>query len=84
MQFSSTITQKGQATIPAPIRKKLGMKPNTKIIFELKNDYEASIKPVADFFAMKGSVKSDKPFDLKLMEKAVEEAIKIQYAQKLS
>ena len=84
MQFTTTITQKGQATIPAPIRKKLGIKPNTKIVFELKNNYEASIKPVADFFAMKGSIKSDKPFDIGLMEKAVEEAIKIQYVKKLN
>lgn len=82
MQFTTTITQKGQATIPAPIRKKLGMRPNTKIVFELKNETEASIRPVADFFAMKGSIKSKKPFNIRLMEKAVEDAIKIQYAKK--
>lgn len=81
MQFTTTITQKGQATIPAPIRKRLGIRPNTKVVFELKNDNEASIKPVADFFAMKGSVKSDKPFDISLMEKAVENAIRIKYVK---
>lgn len=84
MQFTATITQKGQATIPAPIRNKLGMKPNTKIVFELRNNTEASIRPVTDFFAMKGSVKSNKPFDIRLMEKAVEDAIKIQYVKKLN
>ena len=84
MQFTTSITQKGQATIPAPIRKKLGMKPNSKVVFELKNDFEASIKPVANFFEMKGSIKSDRPLDIGLMEKAVEEAIKIQYVKKLN
>jgi AbrB family looped-hinge helix DNA binding protein len=81
MQFTTSVTQKGQATIPAPIRKKLGIKPNSRVIFELKNENEASIKSVADFFAMKGSIKSDKPFDINAMEKAVEEAIKIKYVK---
>ena len=84
MWFTRVVTQKGQVTIPAPIRKRLGIKPNTKIVFELKNDYEASIKSVADFFILKGSIKSYKPFDINLMEKAVEDAIKIQYAKKLN
>lgn len=32
--YSSTVTSKGQATIPAPIRKILGIKTGEKIIFE--------------------------------------------------
>lgn len=32
--YSSTVTSKGQATIPAPIRKRLGIKTGEKIIFE--------------------------------------------------
>lgn len=84
MQFTTTVTQKGQATIPVAIRRKLGMKPNSKIVFELKNNMEASIKPVADFFAMKGSVKSNKPFDIDLMERALEDAIKLKYVKELN
>lgn len=84
MQFTTSVTQKGQATIPAHIRKVLGIRPNTKVIFELKNGNEASIKPVADFFAMKGSIKSNKPFDIKAMEKAVEDAILNRYVKKSS
>jgi AbrB family looped-hinge helix DNA binding protein len=75
MQFTSLVTQKGQATIPAPIRRKLGIKPNTKIVFELKNSNEATLKPVTDFFSYKGSIKSEKPFDLDAMENAVKDAI---------
>ncbi|MDR3492845.1 MAG: AbrB/MazE/SpoVT family DNA-binding domain-containing protein [Gammaproteobacteria bacterium] len=33
----STITQKGQATIPAEVRKKLDLHPGDKIGFELKD-----------------------------------------------
>lgn len=83
MQFTTSVTQKGQATIPAPIRKKLGIKPNTKIVFEIKNGSEATIKPAVDFFALKGSVKSNRPFNMKAMEKAVEDAIVNKYVKKL-
>lgn len=82
MQFTTSVTQKGQATIPAPIRKRLGIKPNTKIVFELKNGSEATIKPVVDFFSLKGSVKSNKPFNIEGMEKAVEDAIVNKYVKK--
>lgn len=84
MQFTASVTQKGQATIPALIRRSLGIKPNTKIVFELKNDHEASFKPVADFFTMKGSIKSKKSFNIKAMEKAVGDAIINKYVKKLN
>lgn len=84
MQFTASVTQKGQATIPVTIRRYLGIKPNTKIVFELKNNNEVSIKPVTDFFALKGSIKSHKPFDLSAMEKAVEDAIVVKYGKKLN
>lgn len=84
MQFTISVTQKGQATIPAPIRKKLGIKPNSKIVFELKGENEVSLKPVIDFFSLKGSVKSNKPFDLNAMEKAIEDAIINKYVKKSS
>lgn len=84
MQFTSSVTQKGQATIPAPIRKSLGIKPNTKIVFELKDNNEATFKPVVDFFSLKGSVKTDKPFDLNAMEKAIEDEVINKYVKKSS
>lgn len=81
MQFTTTITQKGQATIPAPIRKKLGIKPNSKIIFEMKNENEAMLKPVADFFTLQGSIKSNKAFDIEAMDKSVGEYLKKEHAK---
>lgn len=82
MQYTTTITQKGQATIPAQIRKSLGIKPKSKIVFELKNDLEATIKPVVDFFTLQGSIESNKPFDIEAMDKSVSDSIKQEYAKK--
>lgn len=82
MQLTTTVTQKGQATIPVQIRKLLGIKKNTKIAFEIKNNNEVSIKPVVDFFSLKGSVNTNKPFNIEAMDKAVMEAIKIKYDKK--
>lgn len=79
MQYTTTVTQKGQATIPAPIRKKLGIKPNTKVVFELINKKEASIKPISDFFSLKGSIKSKKSFDIEVMDKAVKKHVIKEY-----
>lgn len=83
MTLTTSVTQKGQATIPAPIRKRLGIKPNSKIAFEIRGN-EVVIKPVIDFFTLKGSVKTDKPFDIKSMDKSVEKAIINEYAKKLN
>jgi AbrB family looped-hinge helix DNA binding protein len=83
MQFTTSVTQKGQATIPAVIRRKLGIKTNSKIVFEL-NDNKVSIKPVVDFFSLKGSIKSSKPFDIDAMEKAVTDAIMVKYVKKFN
>ena len=82
MQFTSTVTEKGQATIPAALRKALGIKPNTKVVFELKDNNEVTIKPVIDFFSLKGSVKTTKPFDLSAMEKAIEDEVIKKYVKK--
>lgn len=82
MQFTSSVTQKGQATIPAAIRKLLGIKTNSKIVFELNDNNEVLIRPVKDFFTLKGSIKTNKPFDIQAMEKAVQDAIVIKYGKK--
>lgn len=82
MRLTSSITQKGQATIPVQIRQLLGLKTNSKIVFEIKNNNEVSIKPMRDFFSLKGSVKSNKPFNLEAMEKAIEDAIIVKYDKK--
>jgi AbrB family looped-hinge helix DNA binding protein len=37
-ELVSTLTRKGQVTIPSPIRKLLGLKPNSKVAFLQKKD----------------------------------------------
>lgn len=40
----STLTQKGQATIPADVRKKLGLQPGDKVGFKIEKDNVIVVK----------------------------------------
>ena len=77
----TTVTQKGQVTIPKPIRQALGVEPGQKVAFEKKKD-QIIIKTAVDFFSLRGSLKSRKPFDVKAMDKAVEKLVVSEYASK--
>ena len=37
-RFPSTITQRGQVTLPAAIRRRLGVGPRDRVLFELQGD----------------------------------------------
>lgn len=54
--YRSTVTSKGQATIPAPLRKKLRIKPGEKIIFE-EQPNGVLLNRVPDISELKGSLK---------------------------
>ncbi len=56
---ATTITQKGQVTIPAPVRKALGLKPGDQINFKVTGKTKAEIKPKKRFSIMSlyGSLK---------------------------
>jgi len=82
MKYTTTVTQKGQATIPAPIRKHLGLQRNSKVTFEIVDEKQAIIKPVLDFFSLKGSLPSGKPIDDKAMNQAILEGVRKDYAKK--
>lgn len=77
--YSSTLTSKGQATIPAPIRKKLGLKPGRKILFEERNN-QILIKKTLSLSELQGSLKpkikvkySDKKADVAIGRMLAEE-----------
>lgn len=57
----STLTQKGQVTIPVSIRRRWGLKPQQRITFVKKGD-SVEIRPMVDFFALRGSVKTRKKY----------------------
>jgi antitoxin PrlF len=40
-----TVTSKGQVTIPKPVRDRLGIKPGSKIDFEIAEDGRAFLRP---------------------------------------
>lgn len=77
----TTVTQKGQVTIPKSIRQALGVVPGQKVAFERKN-HQIIVKTAVDFFSLKGSLKSKKPFNMKAMDKAAERLVVGEYAQK--
>ena len=54
---ATTMTKKGQITIPKEIRDTLGLKEHDKILFTLKDD-EISMKPIrGSILDLRGSVK---------------------------
>lgn len=84
MQFTTTVTQKGQATIPVFIRRKLGIKPNSKVSFEINDRNETVIKPVKDFLSLRGSLKTNKkPLSSRQLDDFVAGSVAKEYAAKL-
>lgn len=79
----STVTKKGQATIPKKIREYLGIKPKDKVEFEIEEG-KVRIKPASNLESNFGKVKPRKRpedfrktrkfFEKKVGEKAVKEA----------
>lgn len=80
-QFS-TVTSKGQVTIPAPIRKSLNLMPFQKVVFIQKDDKKVEIRPAPDFFALRGSIKTKKKYSDKKADKAVSGFFKKQYGKR--
>ncbi|OGK35630.1 hypothetical protein A3A93_05220 [Candidatus Roizmanbacteria bacterium RIFCSPLOWO2_01_FULL_38_12] len=69
MQYTSTITQKGQITIPKKIREKLGIRKFDKIIISSEAEY-VKVEPVKDILDLAGSfVPKKKVSVLKAREK---------------
>lgn len=76
--YSSTLTSKGQATIPAPIRKKLGLKPGGKLSFTEKGQ-DIIVKNQAKIIdELYGSIKTN----IKWNKKKAHEAIGKMFAEK--
>ena len=60
MTYTVSITSQGQISIPAALRRKLGLDKSKKALVSEK-DGRILIEPVKDFLEMKGSLKTDKP-----------------------
>lgn len=66
----TTVTQKGQVTIPIDFRKKFGLQSGSKVYFEDTGDV-MTVRPAPDFFSFRGALKSNKKYDKKAMNEAI-------------
>lgn len=72
---TSTVTKKGQTTIPKNIREYLGLKPKDKVEFEIKEGV-VRIKPASNLESNFGRLKPKrKPEDFKAMRKFFEKKV---------
>lgn len=77
----STLTKKGQVTIPVSIRKELGLEPKQRVAFVQRDDKRVEIKPATDFFALRGSIKFKKKYSDKKANKAIAEYFAKKYVK---
>lgn len=81
MMGYSTITQKGQVTLPVGVRRALGLEVNQRVMI-IRDGDGARITPAADFMSMAGSFASSKPFNIRAMRKAAKEKLADSYGKK--
>lgn len=73
-EWRTTITSKGQATIPVEVRRILGVRPNEKIAFVLEGNQVRVVKPRSVVEETAGAFKSnDPPLSAQELREAVEE-----------
>ena len=71
---ASTITSKGQITIPAIVRSKLNVGPGDRIEFVQISDYKFEIIPATrDVKTLRGIIKTNKTVSIKEMNNAIME-----------
>lgn len=78
----TTVTQKGQATIPVSVRNKFGLTPGVKVRF-VDDGGELKLEPVADFFSFRGSLKTNKKYDKRAVNKAIGKHLAQRYLKTL-
>lgn len=81
MDGFSTITQKGQVSIPKGIRDYFGLKTSDKIYFSVKGDTIIA-KPIQRIENMRGFIKTNKVLTKKQMKKTVQDAVLEKYAHR--
>ena len=83
MTYSVSITSQGQISIPAQIRRLLGLSKTSKAIVSVEND-KVMIEPVKDFLTMRGSLKTNKkPLSNEKLHDLFASSVAEEYAIKL-
>ncbi len=72
--LASNLTQKGQVTLPAKIRKELALKTGDRIAFSLEGNRIIAVPISDDISSVFGSIKSDKSVSVEAMDDAIAEA----------
>ena len=73
MIYSATVTSQGQITIPAPVRKALGITKSKRVNFTLENK-KAILEPEPDIMDFYGIFKTKKRIPYKKLRKILDEA----------
>lgn len=75
--MQSTITVKGQATLPKPVRDHLGVKPGDRVKFFIHPDGRVMLLPMAPISRLRGIVKKPrgKSVTIKEMDDAIAEGV---------
>ena len=67
----TTITSKGQVTIPVFIREQYGFNTGDKVLFNISENKKVTLETAPDFFQFRGAVvPSDLSFNIKKMRQA--------------
>ena len=75
-EYVTTVTQKGQVTIPGILRRALGLKPRDKVAFELVNGKVVLYPVQSPVLTTYGAVKAKKrPEDFRGMRRDIEEEV---------
>ena len=86
MTYTVTITSQGQISIPAKLRRKLGLDKSKRALLREENG-ELVIKPVQDFMELGGSLseyaKGKKPLSNKELDEFIAQAVADDYREKL-
>ena len=80
MTYTSSLTQKGQVTIPQEIRKHLKLKPTDKVFF-IKHKENVILKPSRSFMDIEGSVKHSVKYSDSLADKHVADYVSTDYEE---
>jgi antitoxin PrlF len=59
--LKSTVTERGQTTIPAAVRKALGLKPHQRLVYEIRDDSVVVRPETESIMDLAGALKSAVP-----------------------
>ncbi|HOZ03014.1 MAG TPA: AbrB/MazE/SpoVT family DNA-binding domain-containing protein [Candidatus Woesebacteria bacterium] len=75
MYYTTSVTSKGQTTIPADIRKYLQVETGSRVVFSLRDDMVV-IEPEKSFVNLRGIIKSKKKIANAEWDKAILDLVK--------